>query len=257
MQELTTQGQAHVREIAERHGVSVEAAVTMLRALVQGHGTMAQFSHPEFGGSGQWMRGGMTMVGDMFNNALKARVDGLCAELSDLLAGQPLFEPPRFSQSQQQSGASDASLFVSSSDSGAWWPGGMGSPSSVGSQNDVRYAVFPAARRLVVDVRGQMTVYDTLDHQIGGVSQQQGGQASLTFTSQLGLVKLADLPVVSGNGAPTPAAVPSLSDPSPSSTDPAESDVFVQIEKLAALHDKGVLSDQEFADKKKELLSRI
>jgi uncharacterized repeat protein (TIGR03803 family) len=27
----------------------------------------AQFSHPEFGGSGQWMRGGMIMVSDMFN----------------------------------------------------------------------------------------------------------------------------------------------------------------------------------------------
>jgi hypothetical protein len=33
---------------------------------------MAQLSHPEFGGSGQWMAGGATMFSDMFNNALKA-----------------------------------------------------------------------------------------------------------------------------------------------------------------------------------------
>ena len=50
---------------------------------------MAQFTHPELGGSGQWMQGGMTMVGDMFNNALKAQVDGLCAELSRFLAQHP------------------------------------------------------------------------------------------------------------------------------------------------------------------------
>jgi hypothetical protein len=38
------------------------------------------------------MRGGMVMVGDMFNHALKAKVDGLCSELSSLLAAYP-FQP--------------------------------------------------------------------------------------------------------------------------------------------------------------------
>ena len=46
---------------------------------------MAQFSHPDFSGSGQWMCGGMTMVSDMFNNQLKGRVNSLCAELSNLV----------------------------------------------------------------------------------------------------------------------------------------------------------------------------
>ena len=45
----------------------------MLESVVNGNGAMAQFSHPEFGGSGQWMRGGMIMVSDMFNNYLKGR----------------------------------------------------------------------------------------------------------------------------------------------------------------------------------------
>ncbi|WP_291913937.1 hypothetical protein [Accumulibacter sp.] len=43
---------------------------------------MAQFSHSEFSGSGQWTRGGMIMVSDMFDNSLKGRIDGLCNELS-------------------------------------------------------------------------------------------------------------------------------------------------------------------------------
>jgi hypothetical protein len=32
--------------------------------------------------SGQWIRGGMTMVGDMFTDGLKATMSGLCSEHS-------------------------------------------------------------------------------------------------------------------------------------------------------------------------------
>ena len=42
---------------------------------------MAQFSHPEFGGMSQWSPG-MTMVGDMFNNGLKSKLDAVCSELA-------------------------------------------------------------------------------------------------------------------------------------------------------------------------------
>ena len=45
----------------------------MLFSLVAGGGGMAQFSHSEFGGLGQWVAGGPIMISDMFNNALKAR----------------------------------------------------------------------------------------------------------------------------------------------------------------------------------------
>ena len=97
--------------------------MAMLESLIAGGGTMAQFNHPEFGGMGQWTRGGMTMVGDMFNNALKAKVDGLCSELSDLLASEPVRWRPASSQSQSQSQGGtggrrlfgdEASLFVPS-----------------------------------------------------------------------------------------------------------------------------------------------
>jgi len=52
-------------------------------ALARGNGSMAQFNHPELGGNGQWMPG-MIMIGEMFNHALKAKVNALCTELAPL-----------------------------------------------------------------------------------------------------------------------------------------------------------------------------
>jgi len=40
---------------------------------------------------GQWTQGGMTMVGDMFNHRLKARVDAVCTELAFLLRSRSVF----------------------------------------------------------------------------------------------------------------------------------------------------------------------
>ena len=47
----------------------------MLFSLVAGGGGMAQFSRSEFGGPGNGWPAGSIMISDMFNNALKARVD--------------------------------------------------------------------------------------------------------------------------------------------------------------------------------------
>jgi hypothetical protein len=71
-----------IAAIAKRHGFSAEAGQEMWSSLVRGNGSMAPFNHPDYAGSGQWMRGGMTMVGDMFNHSLKARVDGVCNDLA-------------------------------------------------------------------------------------------------------------------------------------------------------------------------------
>ena len=104
MMELTPEGRRLVDELAQRHGVSSDAVLTLLRALAAGNGTMAQFSHPELGGTGQWSQGGMIMIGEMFNNALKHRVDALCSELAALLSNQPWrAAAPSQSQTQSQS----------------------------------------------------------------------------------------------------------------------------------------------------------
>ncbi|AUB84203.1 hypothetical protein [Candidatus Thiodictyon syntrophicum] len=207
MQQLTPAGQHLVAELAQRHGFSIDAVTTMLFAVRNGNGSMAQFSHPEFGGGGQWMQGGMLMLGDMFNQALKGRVDALCNDISGLLARQPgLLQTGSF-QSQSQGGAGyqnqttggypgQSSLFVPDP-AQHWWPAELGSPSATGAQNQVKYAYFAALRRLAVDTGGECWVYDTQDQQIGGFSQQQGSGSSITFTSQYGTVNLATLPVVS------------------------------------------------------------
>jgi hypothetical protein len=42
-----------------------------------------------------------------------------------------------------------------------------------GGQNDARYAYFPQSQRLAILHNGKITLYNTLDHHIGGVQQQQ------------------------------------------------------------------------------------
>ncbi len=189
MQELTEEGNRSVQDLASRYGVSTDAVKTLLLAVNAGGGSMAQFHHPELGGGGQWMRGGMTMVGDMFNQGLKATVTNLCTDLSSLLASHQVLKP-----------ADDTNIRGrgnSGGGGGNWWPAELGTPSSSGGQNDARYAYFPGPRRLVIERSGQQTVYDTLDHQIGGVQQQQGGSTgSLSFTSQRGTFTVDSLPRV-------------------------------------------------------------
>ena len=265
MRQLSAAGQQAINDLAQRHGFSSDAVLSMLQSVINGHGSMAQFSHPEFGGSGQWMRGGMIMISDMFNNALKGRIDALCGELSALVADQPVILGGSFQSqsqgSQQQGGfgpAGPVSLFVPPADAGSgnWWPGGLGGASSTGAQNGVRYAYFALARRLAIEIGGKVTVYDTLDHQISGFSQQQSLGGSLTFTSQYGLVDVATLPIVSGETKARCAPTSPPSEPSFVAAQPT-SDIFTALEKLGDLHGKGILSDEEFASKKAELLSRL
>lgn len=286
MRQLTPEGRKTLNELAQRYGFSTEAVISMLESLLEGNGTMAQFSHPEFGGSGQWLQGGMVMLSDMFNNALKASVDGLCQELSNLLANQPFVISSTGNQSQSQGSSQQRNsgggqqhrgagpsgtvrLFIppSAESSGNWWPAHLGVPTASGAQNKVRYAYFAGMRRLAIEINKHVTVYDTHKHQISGVSQQQSAGGSLTFTSQYGLVNVADLPVVARDGQTQPEAGPvaSLSDVEraipvqsvPHGAPPRETDILATIERLAELKEKGVLTEEEFAAKKSELLSRL
>lgn len=185
---------------------------------------------------------------------------------------------------QQQGNFGQASLFVppAPGSSGGWWPADLRWPNSTGAQNNVRYAYFAQAHRLVIDLGGTVTVYDTLDHQIGGFSQQQSVGGTLSFSSQYGLMDVSQLPVISSNGLPpqplggqvsgqiaapaellraanmqTPAreasAAPSLS----ATAGGCDQDIFASIERLADLKAKGIFSDGEFSAKKAELLSRL
>ncbi|MGX7706075.1 SHOCT domain-containing protein [Methylobacterium sp. Gmos1] len=251
--------------IAARHGVGLDAARHLLDALARGHGRMAQFNHPDLGGMGQWSAGGMTMIGDMFNAGLKARVIALCEDLAPLATAMPA-ESGSF-QSQGFSGQGFSGQgFSGQGFGGSWWPEGLGQPATSGSQNDARYAFFPESRRLAIESGGRVTLYDTGDHRIGGVSQQQGSSHSLSFTSQHGPVRLDELPVVGEPGpdaGPAPQAAPALAPETSTPTPPSQpagapsGDVFGLIERLSELHRRGVLTEAEFAAKKTELLARL
>lgn len=176
--------EAFVARVAIRHSVSPDAVRTILRALRSGAGRMAQFSHPDFGGMSQWSPG-MTMVGDMFNDALKSKLNALCSELAAYLAEMP---------SRGRDREAVEISYRSTTQEANWWPGHLGTPSSVGAQNDLRYAVFP--RRLVIKDGEHVEIYDTGNHRIFGVAQMQRGDQTLAFTSQDGLVMVKDLPKV-------------------------------------------------------------
>lgn len=247
-QNFTSQTQQFVAQLAQQQGVSTDAVATLLDAIYNGNGTMAQFYHPELGGGGQWMQGGMIMVGDMFNQSLKYRVSFLCDELSRYMA-------------------SGAQIYVASSysttSSASWYPADLGYPTASGSQNNMRYAYFAANCRLAVEVNGQVSVYNTLDHQIGGFGQQQSGDSSITFTSQYGTVNLFNLPLISGQVLTQPNVSVSSNQyvdntPAPQTQQPSsQGDVFSNLERLAELQRKGIITDAEFSAKKAELLAKL
>jgi hypothetical protein len=273
MENLTPEGVRCLEDVAKRHGVSLEAAAALLGALAQSNGSQAQFNHPDLGGMGQWSQGGMIMVGDMFNQGLKHRVDTLCTELAGLLRSQPsLIVDAGTLHSQDQIGQDQigkVSLFVSGSRAtGQWWPAALGSPGSTGAQNDLRYAYFPGLQRLAILQHGRVREYDAGEHRISGFSQQQSGDQSLTFTSQFGVVRVADLRLVNSQdehreSSSLPIAEPPQAKPTPASkaeaagARSAPDDVLSLIERLAELRRKDILTEQEFATKKAELLGRL
>lgn len=274
MSDLNEHGKQLVTDLAERHGFSKNAVEHMLQSVASGQRSQAQFRHSEFGGMGQWSYGGMTMIGDMFNNGLKARVAALCGDLATALAQDDVFQTVDVA-----SGQNDGADQRQSRNAG--WPAELGAPASQGAQNDMRYAYFPQSRRLAIAHGETMMIYDTGEHQIYGFGQAQGGWQSLTFNSQLGQLNVIDLQVVpmievdadqlsmseekaSVRTAPHPsfAANPNGSATHDTSANGTPSDltdeqIFSRIERLAGLRDKGILSEAEFAEKKAELLSRL
>jgi hypothetical protein len=275
MKLLTSEGLQKIQEIASRYRLSENAVMLMLDSVSLGGGTMAQFNISELGGGGQWMQGGMTMVGDMFNYSLKTTVNNLCGELSQLMYSQNIFEQPAAgNQSQVQN-------------FGSWWPAEFGSPSSSGGQNNMRYAYFSSPTdRLVVDLNGYNTIYNTYGYNISGVSQQQSGNGfNLQFSCQYGYVDVNTLPQILPNQpiveTPIEYAPPAPSFPVVDNTLPVgpelnnsnnsnsfvapvsaptskfEEDIIKNIERLADLQKKGILTDEEFTSKKKDLLARL
>jgi hypothetical protein len=142
-------------DISARTGFSVAALTVLQSAIIRGGGMQAQFSHPELGGMGQWSRGGMIMIGDMFNSALAARVSLACELLSEL------------PNSAQASPSEERNV-------AEWWPVDFGKAGMRASQNELDYAYFPGPNRLAVRQRGAVALYDLTGLTFRGVGAQSG-----------------------------------------------------------------------------------
>ncbi|HET7313403.1 SHOCT domain-containing protein [Salinisphaera sp.] len=233
MSPLTAHTEQIAEELAQRHGFSSDAVGHMMRAVDAGWGGMAAFDHPEFGGPGQWMQGGMIMLGEPLNHSLRARVDALCNEIAGVYEAEgPLIER----------GPNSAPA----------WPESLGTPSATGSQGGLHYAWFAERRRLVLIQHGRMRIFDTGDHRVSGIAQQQDDvHGNVRFISQHGTIDLASL---------TPVDDPVAGPDAPSTETPsarADNDIFAAIERLGELRDRGLITGEEFSAKKTELLSRL
>ena len=158
-----------IRDLAAEHGVTVSTVATLLHGLQATGGNQVQFNISELGGMGQWQPG-MTMVGDMFNNALKTKVDKLCSALSEISR-----ELPREATSEKAAlpGRSHATF--------------------KGSQNDTHYTYYADEDRLVLYENGKNTSYDTTGYALTGVQQSQDNSGKrLSFTHAGGSAQVKD-----------------------------------------------------------------
>ena len=175
-----------IRAAATRHGLGEAGVAALWDALRRGGGRMAQFSHPDLGGMGQWSEGGLIQIGAMFDDRLRASVAGACADLAQALRAE----------SQTTDDAPPRVGTAASCPVGPWWPADLGRPTASGAQNDLRYAYFATPRRLAIARDGRITLYDTGRHQIFGVSQQQSRGQHIAFTADDGTVNLDSLSIV-------------------------------------------------------------
>ena len=89
----------------------------------------------------------------------------------------------------------------------------------------------------------------------------------MTFSSQYGTIAVNSLPVVSINGYQpqqqpqqnfmAPPVQQFNEPPAYQAPSAQEGDVFAKIERLADLFKKGILTEQEFSNKKMELLNQL
>lgn len=156
------------QEIAQKFGISVGTVEQLLIDLQGTEGRQVQFNIQELGGLGQWQANGMIMIGDMFNNSLKDKVNRICQEIAN--HSQTIKVEKKVNTEQQRNATTK------------------------GSQNGMSYAYYSNEHILEVVIDGQLKKYDTKDYEIVGVQQSQNNYGhKLSFSHSKGCVLLADL----------------------------------------------------------------
>jgi hypothetical protein len=160
-----------LQTIADQTGFSLGAITLLWTGLLATQGRQVQFNHPELGGLGQWQPG-QTMIGDMFNGPLRARVEQACVAL----AQQVRLRPP----------APLVDNFMAL----------YGEARFSGTQNGLRYAYFPQYQRLVVQQGEHLCKFNTAGYELFGVGQagQNAGSPTLRFSTNRGNLNYDELP---------------------------------------------------------------
>ncbi len=171
-----------INQLAERHGFSPDLAQRLLHDLRRGGGRQVQFNDPALGGMGMWQSGGMLMIGDMMNHALKARVAAFLSDLAALLETSPEVSPQLTRRVERAASMAQNQATISQS-------GGGGSFSVMQNGSSYRYAAD--RNELVVD---DTEVYDTTGLRVIGIhSQQQNGRGTLILNTDQGPRQIGEL----------------------------------------------------------------
>ncbi len=193
---------ANLETLAQKHGFSIGAVQMLNNAFSQSRSlNQVQFNISEFGGMGSWMKGGMMMIGDMFNQNLKLRVGSLCEELSQLRQNSHGDNVTLNCESCQKNNFAFTQPMPSPQPMNFMQPMNSMQPmnfapfeagvTSSGQSNNVSYKYYGQEKKLVITLNGSQT-YTYLDiPSISGVSSSQSSvdgiqKTKITFSTQEG-----------------------------------------------------------------------
>ena len=166
-----------IHDIAAKYQITEATVRTLLEGLQTTSGFQVQFNIAELGGMGQW-QSGMVMIGDMFNEGLKAKVSALCAELASFLREPHPTEPEETATEPTTSAAPIKTLRATFS----------------GSQNGTKYAYYAPQNVLQIEEEDKIARYSTEGLTLWGVQQAQDGTGKkLKFTHAGGTITVDDL----------------------------------------------------------------
>jgi hypothetical protein len=129
----------------------------------------------------------MLMIHAGADRQLRTRVEGLLDEVAAVVRGSETAAPAAL---QRDPGSPAAASRVDLPAGESWWPASYGHPTAHGCQSGIRYALFPGRHCVLVQIGSRIDCYDTADHQVHGVGQQQGHSSRLVLSTATGEVPL-------------------------------------------------------------------
>ena len=268
MQNLSPEGSAHRRRGREPPRSEPRGGVRGAQLARAKHGSQAQFNHPDLGGMGQWSGGGMIMIGDMFNQGLKHRVDALCNELAGLVRSNPRSTPAsrkaRWRGQSVRRGIGFAEPLVAAGT-------GRARVGRRAERNAIR--IFPALAASRSTGRSGPRIRLGRASAVG-LFATAGRRSIADLHQPIRRRSLADLPLVRRRAdrprsvalcarrrrRRTPQAAPSaaaVAAPTDCACPRFSDDVLRTMERLAELRRKDILTEEEFSAEKAELLARL